>query len=80
MFKYFYEMADDYIFSITDDANETNPVLKVQNGEEMMEVKELVENTSGHSEHTKNVQMDENSPGESEERKENKTTTGIHTI
>ena len=45
-----------------------------------MEEKELVENTSVHSEHKENVQMNENSPVESEERKENKRTTGIHTI
>ena len=73
-------MADDYIFCTTGNARETNPIIQVQNDEEMVEVKELVENTSGHSEHTENVQMNENSPEESEERKENKTSTGIHTI
>ena len=46
----------------------------------MVEEKELVENTSDHSEHKENVKMNENSPEESEEREENKTTTGIHTI
>ena len=45
----------------------------------MVEEKELVENTSGHSEQSGNVQMNENSPEESEEREENKTSTGIHT-
>ena len=73
-------MADDYIFLTTGNARETNPVIQVQNGKEMMEVKEFVDNTSGHSEHSKNVQMNENSPEEPEERKENRTTTGIHTI
>ena len=34
----------------------------------------------GHSEHTENVQMNEKSPEEYEEREENKTTTGIHSI
>ena len=67
-------------FFTTGNAKETNPVIQVQNGEEMVEEKELVDNTSGHSEHTENVQMNENSPGESEEKEDNKTTTGIHTI
>lgn len=70
----FYEMANDYIFFTTGNANEINPVIKVQNGEEMMEE---VENTSGHSEHTENVQINENSLEESEEREEIKTTTGF---
>ena len=73
-------MADNYIFFTTGNARETNPVIQVQIGEELMEIEELVENTSRHSEHSKNVQMNENSPEESEEREENKTTTGIHTI
>ena len=55
LFKYLYEMADDYIFLNTGYAMETNPVIQVQYGEEMMEVKELVENTSGNSEHKENV-------------------------
>ena len=68
-------MADDYIFFTTGYAKDTNPVIQVQNCEEMM-----VENTSGHSEHTENVQLNQISQEEFEERGENKTTTGIHTI
>nr|XP_022344928.1 uncharacterized protein LOC111137658 isoform X2 [Crassostrea virginica] len=66
--------ADD-IPLMSGNARETNPVTQVQNGEEMVEVKELVDNTLGHSEHSENVQMNENLPEESEEREENKTNT-----
>nr|XP_022338284.1 uncharacterized protein LOC111133869 [Crassostrea virginica] len=52
-------------------SKETNPVIKVQNDEEM----KLVENTTDHSEHTENVQMNEKSTEKYEEREENKTTT-----
>ena len=72
-------MADNNIFFTTGNARETNPVIQVQNGKEMVEVKELVDNTSGHSELTDNVQMNGNSPEESEEREENRITTGIQT-
>ena len=69
-------MADDYIFFAICYSKETNPVIKVQNDEEM----KLVENTTDHSEHTENVQMNEKSTEKYEEREENKTTTGIHSI
>ena len=67
-----------YFFSISDSVNETNPVIQAQHCEErsQVEVNESVENTSGHSDQSKSVELGE----EPEEREENKTATGIHTI
>ena len=64
--------------SISESVNETNLVIQAQNCEErsQVEVNESLENTLGHSEQSKSVELGE----EPEEREENKTATGIHTI
>ena len=71
----FYEMGvkQIFLFSISDSVNET-----AQNCEErsQVEVNESVANTSGHSEQSSSVEVGE----DPEEREENKTASGIHTI
>ena len=69
------------------DVRETNPVTQAENSEERKEVeeeilpvKELVENTAGHTEQSGNVQINEKSVEKYKEKEENKTATGIHTI
>ena len=62
-----------YFFLISDSVHETAQNC-VENSQ--VEVNEPVENTSGHSEQSKRVELGE----EPEEREENKTATGIHTI
>ena len=67
-----------FFFSISDSVNETNPVLQAQICEErsQVEVNESVENTPGHLEQSTSVGLGE----EPEEREENKTAAGIHTV
>ena len=78
-----YEMGVKKIFfSILDSVNETNPVIQAQNCEERseVEVNEPVENTSGHSEQSGNAQTSDELGKNPEEREENKTAAGIHTM
>ena len=80
-------IISSYFFLALGDVKETNPVTHAENceerkqvDEEILPVKELVENTAVDTEHSGNVQMNEKSVEKYKEKEENKTSTGIHTI
>ena len=82
-----HDMADYKNFFTTGNTKETNPATQFQNCDErtqndanMLQLNKSEEDTSGHSELSGNVQMDEESIEKSEERKENKIAAGMHTM
>ena len=82
-------MADYKNFFTTGNRKETNPATQFQNCDEstqlqndanMLKLNKSEEDTSGHSELSGNAQMYKESIEKSEERKENKTAAGMHTM
>ena len=80
-------MADYKNVFTTGQTKESNPTTQFQNCNEckqndanMLKLKKSEEDTSGHSELSGNVQMDEESIEKSGERKENKIAAGMHTM
>lgn len=82
-----HDMADYKNFFTTGNMKETKPATQFQNCDErtqndanMLQLNKSEEDTSGHSELSENVLMNEESIEKSEEREKNETAAGIHTI